>query len=975
MADYKRANLIRKIKATKQYNMKRLISILTTAAIIAGGAATFQTSAKKVLSHEDFDAWKRARNYSLSNDGNWSAFAVVPQEGDATLTLYNTSTRKRIDIPRGYNPTFSADSRYAVALIKPLFAETRKAKIDGKKGLDLPQDTLIIVDLKTGDREKIPQVTGYTMGENGGSYVAYRTVDTLYVKPKLVKEKGVGQPMVLRKLGGPQQKIVKWVDKYVFSKDGKKLALTIKKSDKDSIATNGLGVVMLPDTSFTLLSRELPFYGAPVFNEAGTALAFVASADSTETGTRKANIYYTDLTAGTPDAQDFTIPYFTGTPQNLALAHSSDPETQKQLEAERGNAIREALGEELFINQYSKPVFSHNGKRLIVGVAPYVAPNDTNIVDFETATLDIWRWDAPFTPPREKSLLSEIRENTYPVVIDLASGHQQLLTSNPLAEVEDGDRWDGTYALVTDPTETMISRQWDYTAAVKLASVDVNNGQSFPIGEAPVGSYQVSPCGNYVIWFDNEQYYCYSNLTHTTAEISKNVPQLLWDETDDHPMPSDPFGIAAWSKDDSRVLVYDRYDIWELDPAGKAEPVCLTKGEGRKSGYKYRYFNTDPDRRYLTRGDKMVISVFDTASKEHGLATMTYGAPAVPSVSIMDKATFSQFRKAKNADVYSWQKASFELAPNIWECRGTNFAKAVKVSDSNPQQSEYSWGTAHLEKWRTYDGRMAEGVLYLPEDFDSSKEYPMLTVFYELAADDLYTHYTMEPSWSWVNYPFYVSRGYVVFVPDIRYTPGIPGEGAYNYVCSGVEAMCKKYPNIDKNRLGIDGQSWGGYQTAYLVTRTNMFACAGSGAPVSNMTSAFGGIRWGSGDSRQAQYEMGQSRIGFTLWEAPELYIYNSPLFHAENIQTPLLIMHNDEDGAVPWYQGIELFMAMRRLGKPVWMLQYNGEAHNLKERRNRKDITHRLQGFFDHYLMGAPMPKWMKEGIPAIRKGQEMNY
>ena len=171
----------------------------------------------------------------------------------------------------------------------------------------------------------------------------------------------------------------------------------------------------------------------------------------------------------------------------------------------------------------------------------------------------------------------------------------------------------------------------------------------------------------------------------------------------------------------------------------------------------------------------------------------------------------------------------------------------------------------------------------------------------------------MEPSWSWVNYPFYVSRGYIVFVPDIHYTAGVPGECAWNYVCSGAEELCKRYDWIDKDRIGIDGQSWGGYQTAYLVTRTNMFACAGSGAPVANMTSAFGGIRWGSGSSRQAQYEMGQSRIGRNLWDAPELYIANSPVFHADRVNTPLLIMHNDQDGAVPWYQGIEMFMALRR--------------------------------------------------------------
>ena len=251
----------------------------------------------------------------------------------------------------------------------------------------------------------------------------------------------------------------------------------------------------------------------------------------------------------------------------------------------------------------------------------------------------------------------------------------------------------------------------------------------------------------------------------------------------------------------------------------------------------------------------------------------------------------------------------------------------------------------------------------------------MLCVFYETGTEDLYSHYTMQPSWSWVNYAFYVSRGYVVFVPDIHYTSGRPGEDAYNYVCSGVEEMCRRYPWINKDKVGIDGQSWGGYQTAFLVTRTNMFACAGSGAPVSNMTSAYGGIRWESGDSRQAQYEQGQSRIGGNLWDKTQQYIANSPVFYANRVNTPLLIMHNDNDGAVPWYQGIEMFMALRRLQKPVWMLQYNGESHNIKARKNRKDITKRLQQFFDHYLKDDPMPKWMKEGVPMIRKGQEFGF
>jgi dipeptidyl aminopeptidase/acylaminoacyl peptidase len=213
-----------------------------------------------------------------------------------------------------------------------------------------------------------------------------------------------------------------------------------------------------------------------------------------------------------------------------------------------------------------------------------------------------------------------------------------------------------------------------------------------------------------------------------------------------------------------------------------------------------------------------------------------------------------------------------------------------------------------------------------------------------------------------------------VFTPDIVYKEGYPGKSAENSIIPGTISLIEK-GFVDEKKMAIQGQSWGGYQVAHLVTRTNMFAAAGAGAPVSNMTSAYGGIRWQTGMSRQFQYEKTQSRIGATLWERPLYYLENSPLFKIPDINTPLLIMHNDNDGAVPWYQGIEMFVGMRRLSKPVWMLNYNGEAHNLVQRVNRKDLSIRLSQFFDHYLLDEPMPKWMAEGVPAIKKGSDWGF
>ncbi|HAC73650.1 MAG TPA: S9 family peptidase, partial [Porphyromonadaceae bacterium] len=307
------------------------------------------------------------------------------------------------------------------------------------------------------------------------------------------------------------------------------------------------------------------------------------------------------------------------------------------------------------------------------------------------------------------------------------------------------------------------------------------------------------------------------------------------------------------------------------------------------------------------------------------------------------------------------------ITQNLWQ-------SAKKLTDINPQMKEYNWGTTELIRWTAFDGKQSQGILYKPENFDPSKKYPVMIYFYEKHSDELYRYFAPAPSRSVINIPFFVSRGYIVFTPDIHYGVGQPGPDAYNYVVSGAQALAKNQW-VDSENMAIQGQSWGGYQVAYLITQTNMFKAAGAGAPVSNMTSAYGGIRWETGRSRQFQYEQTQSRIGATMSDSLQLYIENSPVFFANKVNTPLLIMHNDNDGAVPWYQGIEYFMSLRRLGKPVWMLQYNKEAHNLNQRRNAKDLSIRLQQFFDHYLKGAPAPVWMTRGLPATEKGKSWGY
>lgn len=405
----------------------------------------------------------------------------------------------------------------------------------------------------------------------------------------------------------------------------------------------------------------------------------------------------------------------------------------------------------------------------------------------------------------------------------------------------------------------------------------------------------------------------------------------------------------------------------------------MTKGQGRARSIRFRLVQLDDEARAIDPDQDIFLSALNETSKASGyfvLRTKTQDEesseekyPSNLEQLIMLDESVNGIAKARNTDDVVFRRQTFRQYPDIWAST-TAFKTIHRISDINPHQEEYAWGDVELIQWEATDGQRLDGLLYKPDDFDPAKKYPLLVYFYERRSDNLHSHYAPAAGRSIINFSFYVSRGYVLFVPDIPYQTGIPGQSAFNSVVSGTQSLIGK-GFIDKKRIGIQGHSWGGYQVAYLVTKTDMFACAEAGAPVSNMTSAYGGIRWGTGLSRMFQYERTQSRIGDTLWNARDQYIENSPLFSADKINTPLLILHNDEDGTVPWYQGIELFVALRRLEKPAWLLNYNGDPHWVMGDENRRDFAIRMQQFFDHYLKDAPEPEWMAVGVPAVEKGE----
>jgi dipeptidyl aminopeptidase/acylaminoacyl peptidase len=275
-----------------------------------------------------------------------------------------------------------------------------------------------------------------------------------------------------------------------------------------------------------------------------------------------------------------------------------------------------------------------------------------------------------------------------------------------------------------------------------------------------------------------------------------------------------------------------------------------------------------------------------------------------------------------------------------------------------------------LVNYTSDKGDKLQAALFLPANYEKGKSYPTVVNFYERMSQT--ANQFQNPSANGFNRSVYTSHGYAVFVPDIAYRVNDPGMSAVWCMVPAVKAAIAT-GIVDPKRIGITGHSWGGYQTSFLITQTDIFAAAVAGAPLTNMVSMYSLVYKNSGGSNGAIFESSQGRFKGGFWDNWDAYYRNSPVFFAKNVKTPLMILHNDRDGAVDFTQGVEYFNTLRRMQKPVIMLEYIGENHSLAKRSNQRDYTVRMKEYFDHYLMGAPAPDWMVKGVPRLKMEEHL--
>jgi dienelactone hydrolase len=495
----------------------------------------------------------------------------------------------------------------------------------------------------------------------------------------------------------------------------------------------------------------------------------------------------------------------------------------------------------------------------------------------------------------------------------------------------------------------------------------------------------LSPDGRFVVWYDPENYcyYSYEIASDKLRNISKSI--IVYDEAALKIGNNLNFGIATWAPQNKYIYIYDQFDIWKLDLEGVDEPINITFGYGRKHQITFALAdiqgNDAPP--FIQDNKELILMGYNNGNKFNGFWKLTpgkkgkleecsmgaysYYTPRIGKLGLVDFARGEAPVKAKNANRYLVKRMSATSFPNYYLT--DNFRDFTPVTDVHPEKN-YNWLTDSLITWKTSDGQLSQGILYKPENFDPAKKYPLIFTYYEKMSDELFNYPTPDFSNDRLNIPYYVSNGYLVFVPDMHYSHGHDGQAVVHTVTSAAKYLVS-FPWVDSTKLGLQGHSFGGWETNVLITHSHMFEAACEAAGVVNEVSSFGQLYGGGGTSHR-YYEISGNASpygkGVTPWTHPNQYIENSPIFSIDNVTTPLLMMQGTDDGNVPPAQSIELFLAMRRAGKKVWFLQYANATHNLFG-EDAKDYTIRMKQFFDHYLKGAPPPKWMTQGVPYSQR------
>lgn len=892
---------------------------------------------KKKLDPEDYGKWQTIGATELSPNGDWIAYQVNIQKDNDSLFVTNRKTQKVYRLAFATSPEFSKDNQWLVYRIGVSYKEGEKLReqnkpIEYKMGL---------LNLETGKKETIESIARFGFSRDGKFLAAY------LAPPKDNKDKGA--VLLIKNLADHSTHTIGNVTEFLFNKKSDYLAYIVESANT---AGNSVELLKLPDYSLKIIASDTLRFSKLSWQKEGEGFSFLKTFKKDTYEEENAIVYsYTGLYQS-PVLKIFDPETATGFPKNMRIFNGYAPKLSDDMSAVFFGLKSWAIKPK----KEDKKTTDSTGKDSTK--TALVKKTDP---DEKLPAVDIWHWNDPEIQPQQKLNYGRDKDASLLSVWNLlANSFYQLARENTPDALLTGNQ---AYAITSTDKKYKPAFKEDYA---DFYLVNTKTGEEKLLAEKSLAGFYTgphsSPDGKYLYYFKDRNWWIYAIASGKTTNITQNIKADFTDVRDDHPASRPPAGLGGWLKNDRKILLYDEYNIWAVNPDGTGAEK-ITNGE--KDEIIFRVNRVDFEEPFLDDSKPIYLSATGDKTKYTGFYKWENGQT---EKLIYEGLMINRLAKAKDANTFSYVKQDYNLSPELFA--GDNFSNDKMITGTNPQQENYYWGKSQLINYTNKSGKKLQGALFYPANYEPGKQYPMVVYIYEILSNTVHGYVTPSER-SAYNTTNFTTNGYFIFRPDIVYETNDPGMSAVNCVVPAVKEVLKT-GMIDKDKIGLMGHSWGAYQTAFIITQTDLFNAASAGAPLTDMISMSMSIYWNAGVPDQKIFETSQGRFDGSWYERMDAHIRNSPMFNASKIKAPLLVAFGDKDGAVDWHQGIEMYGTMRRMQKPHVMLVYADENHGLAKKENQIDYQKRQREWFDHYLLGKPAEKWITEGVSYLEKMKE---
>jgi dipeptidyl aminopeptidase/acylaminoacyl peptidase len=873
---------------------------------------------KRTLQIADYQLWRTISDESISDDGRWVAWTYARVRGDDTLTVRSLDDETRHEVARASGVVFSTDGRWIAYSIAPEFLEIERLEREGD-----PVPTQVgLLDLATGETRTWDDADSFGFSE-GGSH--------LWVKKRKSDEEAEhdGTDLILRNLREGYEELIGSVGEMAFDEAGTRFAFTVDAENGDG---NGLYVVDLATGARRGLDNSKDRYARLSWSEDGGSIAVLRGAvpqGSVERTNRL--IAFSSLASGSPARFDF---------------------------AADGPGLREGW----VLSEKDALVFDEDASMLFVATKP----QDTELEEWgdeglPLADVNIWHWADDRIQAQQQQQLSRDEDRTYVAAVSLDDGHLAHLADERMKTVEITKN--GRWGIGRDDADHVSD--WQPSVA-DFHRIDTRTGERTPVLEAQLRTLGLSPDSRHWLYWKDGHVWDYRLDEDRHVNLTASAPVDFTNQQYDRFGEKPPHGLAGWADEGDGVLLYDRWDVW-LQPFDGSPARNLTGGFGADGEIRLRYVQTDPDEEEIDLDEPLLLDAYGEWTKKEGFFRLD--GDDLEQLAWEDRR-FGTPQRAEDAERFLFTVQTFEDFPDLWVSAGS-FADRDRISVANPQQDEFLWGRRILFDYTLSDGIRLQGTLAIPETHTEGERLPMVVRFYEKYSQDLHAYptpqYRHQP-----NFAGLVSNGYLLMQPDVHFRIG----SSHSDMLEAVEAATRKVIEMgyaDPDAVGLSGHSYSGGGSAYIATRSDMFAAIAHGAAPINLVSEFNQLFVGSGQNNHSYDIYGQGRYATNPYDDFDLYWDQSPISGVENMNTPVLYLHGEDDPTVNWEQGLEWYNALRFLDKPVIWLSYPDEGHGLRKLQNIVDFQYRLQDFFEHHLKGEAAPSWMTDGVPQVDKERHL--